>query len=202
MIENTLTCLNTYFQKREEKLCTYTDANNNKAWIDYVFINKKWKNSAMKCRAYSSFVGVSSDYRIVTAKIRLSLQKNTTLTATTKHYDWALFNIRDIRKEYVLELRNLFEALQVKTEKGTSNDEYENFVNADHEAAANRISTKPKTKKRVPWEKLAVREKRADVKTASKCNRKNRMNTNSLKLKKAQNEFASIYITTGEKVRR
>ena len=39
-----------------------------------------------------------------------------------------------------------------------------------------------------------VREKRADVKTASKCNRKNPTNTNALKFKKAQNELADIYI--------
>ena len=47
MIENRLTCHNTNFQKREGKLWTYTYASNFKAQIDYVFINKKWKNSAM-----------------------------------------------------------------------------------------------------------------------------------------------------------
>ena len=41
MIENRLTFLNTNYQKREGKLWTYTYANNNKAQIDYVFINKK-----------------------------------------------------------------------------------------------------------------------------------------------------------------
>ena len=75
MRENRLTCLNTNYQKREGKLWTYTYANNSKAQIDYVFINKKWKNSAMNCEAYSSFEGVSSDHRIVTAKVRLSLRK-------------------------------------------------------------------------------------------------------------------------------
>ena len=117
MIENRLTCLNTNYQKREGKLWTYTYANNSKAQIDYVFINKKWKNSAMNCEAYSSFEGVSSDHRIVTAKIRLSLRKNATRTATTKHYDWALLNNRDIRDKYILELRNRFETLQEKEEK-------------------------------------------------------------------------------------
>ena len=75
MIENRLTFHNTTFQKREGKLWTYTYANNNKAQIDYVFINRKWKNSAMNCEAYTSFEGVSSDHRIVTAKLRLSLRK-------------------------------------------------------------------------------------------------------------------------------
>ena len=41
MIENRLTCPNTNYQKREGKLWTYAYANNSKAQIDYVFINKK-----------------------------------------------------------------------------------------------------------------------------------------------------------------
>ena len=194
MIENRLACLNTNYQKREGKLWTYTYANNTKAQIDYVLINKKWKNSALNCEAYSSFEGVSTDHRIVTAKIRLSLRKNDKRTATTKHYDWALLNNKDVRDKYVLELRNRFETLQEKTEKSTPNDEYENFVNAHLEAAAKYIPTKIKTKYRVPWETLAVREKRALVKTASKNYRKNPTNTNALKLKTAQYQLTGIYI--------
>ena len=117
MIKNRLTCFNTNYQKREGKLWTYTYANNSKAQIDYVFINKKWKNSALNCEAYSSFEGASSDHRIVTAKIRLTLRKNATQTATTKYYDLALLNNRDIRDKYVLELRNKFETLQEKEER-------------------------------------------------------------------------------------
>ena len=157
----------------------------------YIYI---WKNSALNCEAYSSFEGVSTDHRIVTAKIRLSLRKNAKRTATTKHYDWALLNNKDVRDKYVLELRNRFETLQEKTEKSTPNDEYENFVNAHLEAAAKYIPTKIKTKYRVPWETLAVREKRALVKTASKNYRKNPTNTNALKLKTAQYQLAGIYI--------
>ena len=187
IIENRLACLNTNYQKREGKLWTYTYANNTKAQIDYVLINKKWKNSAMNCEAYSSFEGVSTNHRIVTAKIRLSLRKNTKRTATTKHYDWALLNNWDIRDKYVLELRNRFKTLQEKTEKSTPNDEYENFVNVHIEAAAKCIPTKLKTKYRVPWETLVK------VKTASKNYRKNPTNTNVLKLKTAQYQLAGIY---------
>ena len=86
-LENRLTCLSTKFQKKEGKLWTNSYANNTKAQIDFVFINKKWNNSALNCEAYSShasqfnallfhFEGVSSDHRIVTAKIRLSLRRN------------------------------------------------------------------------------------------------------------------------------
>ena len=194
MMENRSTCLNTNYPKREGKLWTYIYVNNSKAQIDYIYINKKWKNSAMNCEAYSSFESVSSDHWIVTAKIRLSLRKNATGTATTNHYDWAHLNNRDIRDKYVLELRNKFETLQEKTEKGIPNDEYKTFVNAHLEAAAKCIPTKPRPKYRVPWETVAVREKRAHVKTASKIYRKNPTNTNARKLTTTQYKLAGIYI--------
>ena len=120
----------------------------------------------MNCEAYSSFEGVS-DNRIVTAKIRLSLRKNATRATTTIPYDLALLNIKGIRDKYVIALRNKFDAQQ-KTETHTPIDEYENFVNAHLGAVAKYIPTKHRTKSRVPWETLVVREKRTDVKTASK----------------------------------
>ena len=62
-------------------------------------------------------------------------------------------------------------------------------ISSKHTSRQHKYTTmKLRTKSRVPWETLAVREKRADEKTASKCNRKNPMNTNAQKLKKAQNE--------------
>ena len=105
--ENRLTCLNTNLQKRKGKLWTYTYADNTKAQIGYVFINKKWNNYTLNCEAYSSFEDVSSDHRSVTAKIR----RNTTRTTTTVHYDWSLLNNRDIRDKYTLTLRNKIDAL-------------------------------------------------------------------------------------------
>ena len=72
-----------------------------------------------------------------------------------------------------------------KSETHTPNDEYENFVNARPEAAAECILTKQITKPRVPWETLAVRTKHSDVKTASKCNWRNPTYINALKLKRA-----------------
>ena len=148
----------------------------------------------MNCEAYTSVEGVSSDHRIVTVKIRLGLQKNATRTTTTVHYDWALLNNRDISDKYALSLRNKYDALQEKTETQTPNEEYENFINAHLEAAAKFIPAKQRTKSRVPLETFTIREKCADVKTASKCNRKNPTNTNALKLKKAQNELTNIYL--------
>ena len=54
----------------------------------------------------------------------------------------------------------------------------ENFVNAYLETAAECIPAK----QRVPWETLVAKTKHADVKTASKCNRRSPSNINALKL--------------------
>ena len=83
----------------------------------------------------------------------------------------------------ILALRNKYDALQEQTEPHTLNEEYENFVNTHLEAVAEFIPTKQRRKHRIPWETLAVREKCADVKTASKCNKKKPTSTNTLKLK-------------------
>ena len=125
----------------------------------------------MNCEAYSSFKGVSSEHQIVTTKIRLSLRKNATRTTMTIHYDWALLNNKDIGDKYVIALGNKLDALQEKTETHTPNDEYENFVKAHLEAAAQYTSTKPRTKSKVQWE--TKRNKSAFIST---------LNRSSLKL--------------------
>ena len=57
---------------------------------------------------------------------------------TTKitHYDWSLLNNKDISNKYTITLRNKFDALLEISKTLTPNDEYENFVNANMEAAA------------------------------------------------------------------
>ena len=49
---------------------------NAKTHIDYIPINEDRINSAQNCEVYSSFERESSDHRIVTAKIHLSLRRN------------------------------------------------------------------------------------------------------------------------------
>ena len=50
------------------------------------------------------------------------------------------------------------------------------------------------TKLLVPWETLAIKKKRDNVKTTSLCNRRNPTNTNAQKLKKAQSELNNTYL--------
>ena len=83
------------------------------------------------------------------AKIQLSLGKNAART-TTVHYEWSLFNNRDISDKYTLTLRNKFNALEEISETPTLNHQYENFINAHLETAAEYIRTKQRAKFKVP----------------------------------------------------
>ena len=109
-------------------------------------MNKEWINGALNCEAFSFFEGVSSDHRIVTAKIRLSLRRNMVQTTKTTWYDWSLLNNRDISDEYTITLKIKFDELEEIFETSTPNDEYGNFVNAHIEAAAECIPTKRRAK--------------------------------------------------------
>ena len=71
--ENNLLCLGTHFQKSKTKLWTHRNPRGFLAQLDYIFVNRKWKNSALDCQAYNTFEGVDSDHRIVSAELRLIL---------------------------------------------------------------------------------------------------------------------------------
>ena len=88
-------------------------------------------------------------------------------------------NNKDISDKYTITLRNKFDALQEISETLTPNDEYETFVNACMEAAAECIPTKLRAKHGVSWEILAVKKKRDDMKTASLRNKRNPTNANA-----------------------
>ena len=145
----------------------------------------------MNCEAYSSLEGVSLEHRIVTANIPLTQRKKAAQKTAAIHCDWSLLNDRDIIDKYTLTLRNDFDAVQEISETTSPINEYENFVNVHVEAAGERIPTKQIVKPRVTWETLAVRKRRADVKTASKRNRRNLTNINALE-HKAHNELPNI----------
>ena len=73
---NRLACLNIKFPKSKGRLCTNTYPYNAQAHLDYILINKKWMNSTLNYETFSTFKGVSSDQRIISAMIRRSLCRN------------------------------------------------------------------------------------------------------------------------------
>ena len=81
-------------------------------------------------RAYSSFEGVSSDHRIVTAKILLSLCRNKKQTVKTTRYDRSSLTYRNISNRYTVTAKNKFDTFQEISERHTPNDEYKNLISA------------------------------------------------------------------------
>jgi exonuclease III len=192
--ENGLFCLNTHFQKKCGKLWTHTYPNGVKAQLDYMLVNRKWINSVINCEAYSTFEGVSSDHRIVSARIRLSLRANKPKAARSPRYDWStLVSNDDIQNRYTTTVRNRFDILQLKTDHHTPNSTYDNFVTAHNEAAVDCIPLKPKVKRRVPWETVAVLKQRDQLKSVAKLKNLNPIKSNISKFKKAQKDLAEIY---------
>ena len=90
LIENSLHCLNTNFQKKNGKLWTHTHPNGFKAQLDFIIVNKKWINSARNCEAYNTFEGVFYDHRIVSAILILSLRADKKATVNKKRYNWCI----------------------------------------------------------------------------------------------------------------
>ena len=192
--ENELQCLSTKFQKSKSKLWTHTYANGSKAQLDYMMINKKWKNSAMNTEAYNSFASVYSDHRIVTSRIRLSLRSNKVKTQSTQRYDWSsLKNDAEVRDQYTITVKNRYEALLAESDDVTPTEKYAHFITAHDEAASQCIPLKPKLKKRVPWETEAVTQKRNLVKTLSKVKNKRQTKSNKAKFKQSQQELSDVY---------
>ena len=64
------------------------------------------------------------------------------LTAKTPRYDGSSLTNRDICHKYSVTVRNKIDTLQELSETHTPNDEYEKFVNAAIDAAAEYLQTK------------------------------------------------------------
>ena len=45
-----------------------------KSQVDYILINREWKNSVKSCEAYSNFSSIGSDHRIVSTKVKISFR--------------------------------------------------------------------------------------------------------------------------------
>ena len=121
---------NTFFRKRTGKLWTFmADSTGAKTQVDYILIRRKWKNSLHNCEANNSFSSVGSDHRILTAKLKLILRKNSTQAKKTQ-YDWSILKNKDASTEYSKAVREKCNELQ--SENTTVTELYENFIEANN----------------------------------------------------------------------
>ena len=83
--KNYLVYLNAKLHKRLHQIWTFTAPNKSKSHIGYW----KWENSAIICRAYSSFTSAQSDHCIVSAKLGLTLHVNDSKSSSRVPCDWS-----------------------------------------------------------------------------------------------------------------
>ena len=145
--ECNLIITNTTFQKRSGKLWTYlSDMSGTKTQIDYILINKKWKNSVKNVEAYSTFSSLGSDHRIVTARLKLSLRSSIT-PPRENQFDWnTLRSDIDLQHRYTITIRNRYEQLYNEDESAT--EAYQHLIDANNQAAEEMIPHKRKRKKK------------------------------------------------------
>ena len=136
--------------KRTSQKWTHKSPNNYSSQIDYIIINRKWKNSAQNCRAYNTFVNVLSDHRIVTAHIKLSLRANKKKNSKTKPYDWTTLQYeKDIRSDFLTRVGNKCADLQTLETGDTASLRYSHFKTACNESAIEAIPLKPTLNKHI-----------------------------------------------------
>ena len=164
-LESNLVITNTTLQKRPGKLWTYlSDMTGSKTQIDYILINKKWKNSLKNVEAYSSFSSLGSDHRIVTARLKLSLRTSKTLSRE-KQYDWSVLKSdSDLQSQYTILVRNRFEELY--SDGQTATEKYQHLIDANGEAAEKLIPEKTRKKQTQSSKDARIQKQRTEVNKA------------------------------------
>ena len=109
--------------------------------LDYIVVNRKWKNSQMNCEAYSTFSSVGSDHMMVSLHIRLSLRAPKSNPTKKPKYDWQTLKLSTkLQDQHTIEVINTFQTLQNEDESPT--DRYVKFTEADNVAVTKLLPVK------------------------------------------------------------
>ena len=143
---------------------------------------------------------MGSDYRIVTAKVRLSLRQSKPSGKKKIRYNWnKLLNDNNIKDMYTVEVRNRYQALQDLHGNEDANQMYENIMTAHEKAAEISVTMKAKIKQHVPWENENIIEKREMVKNAYEVWLRKNTRSSAVKLEEAKQELQESYDREQEK---
>ncbi len=153
MEEHALVAANTRFRKPKKKLWTRLSPPDNnqekyKQQINFILVRKKWRKSIRDAQAFNSFASVGSDHRVVSAKVRLSLQVPKKQARRKVKYVWGALECDQVLQEkYAVEVRNRFKSLEADED---ATDRYERFIKA-HEGAAQAALTPISKRKKVKF---------------------------------------------------
>ena len=186
-----LVITNIHRQKKRGKLWTFiSDMSGTKSQVDFILVNKKWKNSIKDCEAYNTFSSIGSDHRIVTAKVKLSLRTAKAPQLKPK-YDRSALRNPEISELYTIAVRNKYEALCQEDE--TVTETYAHLMKANEEAAKEYIPVKKRRKRRTAAQDPHIEEARKQVQTASDSYMKQPTEKNREGLSTAKEELQNTY---------
>ena len=96
------------------------------------------ENSLLNVEAYNNFSSIGSDHRIVSARVRLSLQANGKIPPKHEKLYWSTFSTDPNMQEcYSIEVRNRYTALA--KDEDSSTERYENFIKVNNDVASELI---------------------------------------------------------------
>ena len=148
MLEANLEATNHRFRKRKGKMWTFlSDGTHSKSQVDYILVNKKWRNSIHNTEAYDSFSSLGSDHRLVLSKVKLSLRKSK-FPPRRVFYDWGNFKEDDnLKYKYTVEVRNRFNKLCGENQEDSPTAIYGNLTKAVEETSKELLPKRQKKKR-------------------------------------------------------
>ena len=156
---------NTSFCKKAGKLWTYiSDMSGVKSQIDFILVNKKWKNSLKNCEAYSSFSSIGSDHRILSGEIKLSFRTKKA-EPRKQLYDWSQLKNNNLQELYSITVKNCYAELCDESDDTT--EKYSKFVKANDETAKHLITPKSSNQRKNISNHPEVVHQRLTAKSAS-----------------------------------
>ena len=186
-----LVITNINLQKKKGKLWTFiSDMSGTKSQVDFILVNKKWKNSVKNCEAYNTFSSMGSDHRIVSAKVKLSLRTAKAPKLKPK-YDWSALKDPEISELFTVTVRNRYAALCQDEE--TVTETYAHLIEANKEAARQHLPVKKRTKKKSAAQDPRIEKARKQVQTASDSYTDQPTGKNREELSAAKNKLQETY---------
>ena len=183
------------FQKKPSKLWTYvSDMSGSKTQVDYIMVNRKWKNSVHDGQAYNTFSTIGTDHRIVAAKIKLSLRTNKSVSQRT-NYLWSALKEKDLKDLYTVTIRNTYESLCMDNE--TISETYANLVRVNEETAEELLPKKKRKREKVSDDPRVVKV-RKETQSASERYCQKPTEHNRKKMQMCKNKLQETYDTIKE----
>lgn len=132
--EENLIILNTKFQRKKNKLWTFSSDGNNPQSLDFIITRKKWANSVKNIEAFTFFESLGSDHRVVVASLKMSFRVEK-LHKSKANVDWTKLKNNDIALKFESRVKELLEHGNKDKDEEDPTIKYQRFVDANAIAA-------------------------------------------------------------------